>query len=69
MGNTIMIYSDQTLNPDLQEEVIPSLNEIDKDSDKKVKAHVIRRNVEDYLERKALERTLKEIFDDEYLLD
>ena len=69
MGNTIMIYSDQTLNPDLQEEVIPSLNELDKDSEKKVKAHVIRRNVEDYLERKALERTLKEVFDDEYLLD
>lgn len=31
---------------------------------KKVKPHVIRRNVEDYLERKALERRLKDVFDD-----
>jgi len=33
-------------------------------SQKKIKAHVVRRNVEDYLERKALERSLKEVFDD-----
>lgn len=33
---------------------------------KKAKPHVIRRNVEDYLERKALERRLKDIFDDGY---
>jgi hypothetical protein len=32
---------------------------------KKVKPHVIRRNVEDYLERKALERRLKDVFDDD----
>ena len=38
-------------------------------SPKKIKAHVIRRNVEDYLERKALERSLKEVFDDDYILD
>lgn len=31
---------------------------------KKTKPHVIRRNVEDYLEKKALERRLKDIFDD-----
>ena len=65
-----MRYIDQTVNPELQDtEMLPNLNELDKDSEKKVKAHVIRRNVEDYLERKALERTLKEVFDDEYLLD
>lgn len=33
---------------------------------KKVKPHVIRRNVEDYLERKALERRLKDVFDDRF---
>lgn len=32
---------------------------------KKVKPHVVRRNVEDYLERKALERRLKDVFDDD----
>ena len=31
---------------------------------KKVKPHIIRRNVEDYLERKALERRLKDVFDE-----
>ena len=68
-----MIYNDQTLNPVLVDngEVIPNLEEIDASTDdtKKMKAHIIRRNVEDYLERKALERSLKEVFDDEYLLD
>ena len=69
-----MRYNDQTLNPALVDnnEIIPNIEEVDKEesnSTKKVKAHVIRRNVEDYLERKALERSLKEVFDDEYLLD
>ncbi len=65
-----MRYNDQTLNPDLLDaENIPSLNELENESEKKVKAHIVRRNVEDYLERKALERTLKEVFDDDYLLD
>ncbi len=67
-----MRYNDQTLNPDLDDkEVIPNLEDVstgDK-SENKIKAHVIRRNVEDYLERKALERSLKEVFDDDYLLD
>ncbi len=70
-GNN-MRYNDQTLNPTLidNNEVIPNIDDVEKtDDDKKVKAHVIRRNVEDYLERKALERSLKEVFDDEYLLD
>jgi len=70
-----MRYNDQTLNPELigGGEVIPNLSDLEGSSEevtkKKVKAHVIRRNVEDYLERKALERSLKEVFDDEYLLD
>ena len=67
-----MRYNDETLNPALidNNEAIPSIDDADKTDDaKKVKAHVIRRNVEDYLERKALERSLKEVFDDEYLLD
>jgi hypothetical protein len=33
---------------------------------KKTKPHIIRRNVEDYLEKKALERRLKDIFDDDF---
>ena len=68
-----MRYNDQTLNPKLDDkEVIPNLEDVDKNQskqDKKIKAHVVRRNVEDYLERKALERSLKEVFDDDYLLD
>jgi len=68
-----MRYNDQTLNPELDnKEVIPNLEDVDKNQskqDKKIKAHVVRRNVEDYLERKALERSLKEVFDDDYLLD
>ncbi len=67
-----MRYNDQTLNPDNDNEKIPNLDEIEKsvkNSDKKEKAHVIRRNVEDYLERKALEKSLKEVFDDDFLLD
>ena len=51
--------------------MIPNLEDVsnNEESDKKIKAHVVRRNVEDYLERKALERSLKEVFDDDYLLD
>ena len=66
-----MRYNDQTLDPAQDIEIIPNLAEIEDDMDdkKKVKAHVIRRNVEDYLERKALERSLKEVFEDDYLLD
>lgn len=68
-----MRYNDQSLNPELVDsEVIPNIEDVDKGKekqDKAMKAHVVRRNVEDYLERKALERSLKEVFDDEYLLD
>jgi len=65
-----MRYNDQTLNPELQDgEKIPSLSELDKEASKKIEAHIVRRNVEDYLERRALERKLKEVFDDEFLLD
>ncbi len=39
------------------------------DTLKKVKPHVVRRNIEDFLERKALERRLKDVFDDDFLLD
>lgn len=36
------------------------------DNGKKLKPHVVRRNVEDYLERRALERRLKDIFDNDF---
>ena len=68
-----MRYNDQTLNPELEDkEIIPNIDDFNKDSDKnkkKIKAHVVRRNVEDYLAQKALESSLKEVFDDDYLLD
>lgn len=66
-----MRYNDETLDPAQDLETIPNLPDMEKDMDesKKIKAHVIRRNVEDYLERKALERSLKEVFEDDYLLD
>ena len=67
----MMRYNDQTLDPAQDLENIPNLSDIENSMDekKKVKAHVVRRNVEDYLERKALERSLKEVFEDDYLLD
>lgn len=46
------------------------MDQNNKDSDKnKTKPHVLRRNIEDYLERKDLERKLLDIFDDDYPLD
>jgi hypothetical protein len=33
-------------------------------SETKPKSHVIRRNLEEYMEKKALERRLKDVFDD-----
>ena len=39
-----------------------------KKKEKRVKPHIIRRNVEDYLERRALERSLRDVFDSDYLL-
>ena len=67
-----MRYNDQTLNPEMDgKEVIPNIEEVNKETKeaKKEKAHVVRRNIEDYLEQKKLERSLKEVFDDDYLLD
>ena len=67
-----MRYIDPSVNPELPDtEVIPAIEEISQKNNnkKKIKAHVIRRNVEDYLERKALERSLKEVFEDDFLLD
>jgi uncharacterized protein YutD len=39
-------------------------------NESKLKSHVIRRNLEEYMEKKALERRLKDVFDDyDYSLD
>ncbi|MEZ5479387.1 MAG: hypothetical protein R3E95_18460 [Thiolinea sp.] len=35
----------------------------------KSKPHIIRRNLEDYLEQRALEKRLKDVFDDDFLID
>ncbi|UOG91191.1 MAG: hypothetical protein L3K52_13390 [Candidatus Thiothrix sulfatifontis] len=48
-----------------QEDEIFRLEKTTAPSDgKKIKPHVVRRNLEDYLERKALERRLKDVFED-----
>ena len=49
------------------EEAAAHLN-TDRDS-KKIKPHIIRRNIEDYLEKQALQRRLKDVFDEDFLLD
>ncbi|MCK5813093.1 MAG: hypothetical protein KAH03_02500 [Cocleimonas sp.] len=41
--------------------------EEEKKKEKRMKPHIIRRNVEDYLEQKALERSLRDVFDSDYL--
>lgn len=68
-----MRYNDQTQNPELDDkEVILNIEDVNKEDsaeEKKTKAHIARRNIEDYLEKKALERSLKEVFEDDYLLD
>ena len=42
--------------------------EAKKKKEKRIKPHIIRRNVEDYLEQRALERSLRDVFDSDYLL-
>ncbi len=39
-----------------------------KKKEKRMKPHIIRRNVEDYLEKRALERSLRDVFESDYLL-
>lgn len=41
----------------------------DMKKEKPMKPHIIRRNVENYLEQKALERSLQDVFDSDYRLD
>ncbi|MCK5917380.1 MAG: hypothetical protein KAG34_03090 [Cocleimonas sp.] len=53
----------------LEEEFEEDQDEANKKKEKNMKPHVIRRNVEDYLEQKALERSLRDVFDVDYLLD
>ena len=40
----------------------------ERDLHKKAKPHVVRRNIEDYLEKKALKQRLKEVFDADFEL-
>lgn len=50
-----------------QEEDFFNLDKLPQTSDgKKTKPHVVRRSVEDYLEKKALERRLKDVFDEDF---
>ena len=52
---------------ELEEEVIDEI--IVEKKETKLKAHIIRRNIEDYLEKKALERRLSDVFDTDYYFD
>lgn len=52
------------------------IDDADIDADKlvstengKTKPHVVRRNIEDLLERQALRKRLKDIYDDDFLSD
>lgn len=52
----------------INEEKLPT--DVSNDTeDKKSKPHVIRRSIEDYLEQKALQKRLQDVFDDDFLLD
>ncbi|MFZ1386434.1 MAG: hypothetical protein WBP46_00050 [Thiolinea sp.] len=44
-------------------------NNLNSDTTKKTKPHIIRRNIEDYREKQALQRRLKDVFDEDFLLD
>lgn len=39
------------------------------ENNKKIKPHVVRRNIEDYLEKQALQKRLKDVFDEDFLLE
>ena len=52
----------------MNEERLPTENSHGNE-DKKSKPHVIRCSIEDYLEQKALEKRLQDVFDDDFLLD
>jgi len=39
------------------------------DGESKPKPHVLRRNIEDYLERKILEKKLTDLYDEDFPLD
>jgi hypothetical protein len=50
-----------------RDDELPAIEKVTSPADnKKVKPHIVRRNVEDYLERKALERRLKDVYDERY---
>ena len=50
-------------------DIPPSTGSEDNQKEQKIKPHMLRRNIEDYQERKALERKLLDLFDDDYPLD
>ena len=51
------------INDQLDNDLIESIENVPEDQ--KSKAHIIRRNIEEYLEQKALERRLTEVFDED----
>lgn len=54
---------------DLEIEGLNKTHYIEEKEEKPIKPHILRRNVEDYLEKKALERRLQDVFDSDYLFD
>ena len=61
--------TDLDVNVDKHELDDQALNDSNVDKVKRPKAHIIRRHVEDYLEQKALERSLSDVFDNDYYND
>jgi len=59
---------EEITNLDISELEKVAYSEGKKKKEKRMKPHIIRRNIEDYLEQRALERSLRDVFDSDYLL-
>lgn len=51
---------------DAYQNELPQVDKSTASTDKKVKPHIIRRNVEDYLEKRALEERLRDVFEEDF---
>lgn len=60
---------DETLELDHEEYHAPILPNTNQANQSKNKPHVVRRNIEDLMEKKQLARRLKDVFDEDFLRD
>lgn len=56
-------------NEDYIDDLLTKSNKTNESKANKEKAHKVRRNLEDFLERRALKKRLTDVFEDDYLLD